>query len=75
MKPLIVLFAFALCSCGSNSANTKVYEDSARYYSDKLSRLTDSGFSSNDSIAKMQKTRIVIYKTMRQHYLDKMKAK
>lgn len=72
MKLILFLLSVFLISCGNDSAQAKVYEDSAIYYSNKLSALTDSGYSQNDSIAIMQKNRAFIYKTMRQHYLDKM---
>lgn len=72
MKYLYLILAIGALSCSNDSAQAKVYEDSAIYYSNKLSALTDSGYSQNDSIAIMQKNRAFIYKTMRQHYLDKM---
>jgi hypothetical protein len=62
-----------LFSCSNNSGQAKTYKDSVDYYSQKLSALTDSGFSQNDSMKTMQKTRIFIYQTMRQHYIDKLK--
>lgn len=73
MKILIIISAIALASCGSQSGQAKFYEDSAKYYSAKLAALTDSGFSSNDSTRIQQEGRLFIYKTMRQHYIDKMK--
>lgn len=72
MKILIILLAVVLFSCNNNSKQKKIYEDSAIYYSTKWSELLDSGWSQNDSLAAMQKTRAFIYKTMRQHYIDKM---
>lgn len=70
MKILTVAFTLLLLSCSNKSAQIKVYNDSAIYYSTKLAALTDSGFSANDSIRMKQQTRIFIYQTMRQHYID-----
>lgn len=71
MKLLITLLCLTtILSCTNNSAQIKTYEDSGNYFSQKLATLTDSGFSNNDSIKMHQKTRIFIYETMRQHYID-----
>lgn len=62
-----------LPSCSNNSKQRKIYEDSAIYYSDKWAEVVDSGYTQDDSVNAMRKTRAFIYKTMRQHYIDKMK--
>ena len=73
MKALTIIICVLTLSCNNNSGQAKIYKDSVDYYSQKLSALADSGFSQNDSIKVMQKTRIFIYQTMRQHYIDKLK--
>lgn len=73
MKIIIVLLALCLLSCSNNSKQRKIYEDSAVYYSDKWKAIVDSGYSQDDSMREMQKTRAFIYKTLRQHYIDKAK--
>lgn len=65
----IVLFA----SCNTDSSKAKIYEDSARYYAEKMTEITTAGYSTNDSIYQKQKSQYFIYQTMRQHYIDKMK--
>jgi len=70
MRILLLLYFTTIISCSNKSSQIKVYEDSAIYFSKKLSAITDSGFSMNDSIRMNQKTRIFIYQTMRQHYID-----
>lgn len=75
MKLLTIIAAVILfSSCNTNSNQAKVYEDSANYYSDMLKNATDSlALSMSDSLYNNVKTRIAIYKIMRQHYIDKMK--
>lgn len=72
MKTLILLLAVCLFSCSNNDKQKKIYEDSAVYFSDKWKAILDSGYSQNDSMKEMQKSRAFIYKVMRQHYIDKM---
>lgn len=73
MKIIILVLFIAIYSCGNNnSAQIKIYEDSAIYFSNKWKAILDSGFSKDDSIYQIQKTEAFIYKTMRQHYIDKM---
>lgn len=72
MKIIILLLAIGLLSCNNNSTQRKIYEDSAKYYSEQWKAILDSGYSQNDSIATMQKTRAKIYEIMRKHYIDKM---
>lgn len=73
MKVIILLIAVCLFSCDNNSKQRKIYEDSAIYYSNKWAEVVDSGYTQDDSVSAMRKTRAFIYKTMRQHYIDKMK--
>lgn len=72
MRTLLIILCIFLLSCNNNSGQAKIYKDSVDYYSQRLSALADSGFSQNDSIKTMQKTRVFIYQTMRQHYIDKL---
>lgn len=72
MKIIILLLAVCLYSCNNNAKQKQIYKDSAVYFSNKWSELLDSGYSKDDSIKIMQKTRAQIYEIMRQHYIDKM---
>lgn len=72
MKILLIAALF-LVSCSNESNQKQVYKDSAVYFSNKLAALTDSGYAQNDSLRIMQETRKVIYKTMREYYIDKSK--
>jgi len=72
----IILFALiitAFASCSNTSNQKKIYEDSANYYSNKMTEITDAGYSSVDSIYQKQKTDYFIYQTKRKYYIDKMK--
>lgn len=69
---LIALVIF-ISSCGNDSGQAKIYEDSAIYYSNMLANATDSGYTGYDSIDFPRKTRIKIYQIKRQHFIDKMK--
>lgn len=71
MKILLLFIIILLTSCGGESGHAKIYEDSARYYSEKWSQVVDSGFTNNEATNIGRKNRAFIYQTMRQHYIDK----
>lgn len=73
MKVILSLLAIVLFSCHNSGMAKSDYKDSAIYYSNKLAAVTDSGYTQNDSLNTMRKTRATIYTAMRQYYIDKSK--
>lgn len=68
MKIIILLLAVALYSCSNNSAQRKIYEDSARMYLDSVVKYKPTGFPDTIYGETIRRGRYDMYEIMYRHY-------
>lgn len=71
MKILIFLLAVCLLSCNNDSAQRKIYEDSAKMFVDSFVKYKATAEPLSDSAEIIRSNRFFLYKTLWEYYKKK----